>query len=352
MIRKKIKYEFFGNIRDITEREEDLKAERESYLNFVDVVNSTLDGMLIVDKTTQKVIDANPKALDILGYSMQEVVKVPIGKAARADDEEMTLFLEMLEQNKDIRFERKIRHRTGREIDLEISARMMHVGDGKLFQSVIRDISQKKRLFKLEKLKEEVLSIKLKGLPSESMIKRLCGQLEEIGPQSDLCYLSFEPETKPCEFSLGTKIPTEILEIFDQHGANQNEHKVYFSEALHNLPIEDLVGKLPVNDSSTWPYYSWCGFPVVTDSDEPVGVLLVLSRTGRPIPIEDLKSIHQLVSILGNVFQKIEQENQLIKSENRYRELVDHSPMAIGVYSEGKIAFANNEFYKNSSVRS
>lgn len=337
---------YYGNIRDITEREEELKAERESYLNFVDVVNSTLDGMLIVNKMNQMVIDANHKALDILGYSMEEITSVPIGKATMAEDEEIALFLELLEQNKDMRIERKVRHKSGRIIDLEISARMMHVGEGQLFQSVIRDITQKKRLFKLEKLKEEVLGIKIKGLPTEGIIQKLCSQLEEIGAQSDLCYFSFEKGTEACEFASRTHIPKDIQTLFLQDDEQREARQSFFSEAHHNLIIDEFLEQFPKANDLKWPYLSWCSFPIYTNTDLPVGVFVVLSRSGRPIPEGDLESITQLMNILGNVFQKIDQENQLITSENRYRELVDHSPMAIGVYASEQIVFANDEFYQ------
>lgn len=336
---------FFGSIRDITEREEELRAERESYLNFVDVVNSTLDGMLIVNKMTQQVIDANHKALDILGYSMEEIKSVPVGMATMSDDEEMALFLELLEQNKDLRIERKVKHKNGEIIDLEISSRMMHVGEGQLFQSVIRDITQKKRLFKLEKLKEEVLGIKVSGLPSEGIINRLCGQLEKIGTRSHFCYLSFEEGAEPCETAADSKLPSHIMDMFKKHGQKRSESIDFFSKPNYNLDIEELIPYLPKAQKMKWPYELWCSFPIYTEGDNPVGVLLLLSKSIQPVPTEDLESLLQLVSILGNVFQKIDQENQLITSENRYRELIDHSPLAIGIYQESKLVFANDEFY-------
>lgn len=61
---------------DITEREHAEKALRDSKIQFRSLFDSVLDGILIADIETKKFIDANPSMLNMIGYELEELMKL------------------------------------------------------------------------------------------------------------------------------------------------------------------------------------------------------------------------------------------------------------------------------------
>ncbi|MCV9386389.1 PAS domain S-box protein [Reichenbachiella ulvae] len=335
--------EIVGTIRDVTEEWIEIRQEKNDFLNFVDVVNSTLDGMAIINIETGKIVDANKVALDLAGYSLGEVKSIPLTMLVSADKEEMDFFIDNLRQRGDLRFNRRLLHRSGDVVDLEVSARMMQLGDGQFFQCNIRDITLKKRLYKLGQLRGEVLRMKETGKGPEQIISKLCQQLEKICHRAGFAYISFNPELK-WTFAKESNIPKEFQKKLIKQIKNHPELTLLLKKQVFNADIKFFLEKMKLESTMSFQASRWSLFAVYKGSMQD-GTLVVFDQSRNEILDEEIENLGQLAHILGNAFYKIEQEERLITSEHRYRELVDHSPMGIGVYQNKKIVFANHEFY-------
>ncbi|PIB34937.1 hypothetical protein BFP72_05780 [Reichenbachiella sp. 5M10] len=335
--------EVLVSIRNLTDQIDSIRSERDSFLNFVDVINSSLDGMLIINLGTQRIIEANDMALSIIGYDLEEVGNIPLDRATFTEPEEFEYFLTLLKSQGDVRFERKVLHKSGDFIDLEVSARMMHVGDGQLFQCNIRDITLKKRLYKIEKLKERILTMKEVGRGVDDILSKICSDLELICLRSGFAYVSFGDDEYPWVFGEDSRLPQEFQEYLQQYVGGEMD---LLKRQNFNVEMTDFWSALDVAYMGVPVLYQHWSLFTVFSGKGCVGALAVFGESSRLAPEEELESLGQLVHILGNALYKIEQEQELQVSENRYRELVDHSPMAIGIYQHGRVVFGNPQFYE------
>ncbi|UXP32095.1 PAS domain-containing protein [Reichenbachiella agarivorans] len=338
------KHEILGSMRNITDHVAIYREQQDSLLSFVDVINSSLDGMMIIDIPTRRVLDANDKALEIFGYTLQEIKSIPIHQAALGSETEMIEFFEYLLKKGEIRIERKIMHKNGDLMDVELSARMMQIGEGNLFQCNIRDITLKKRLYKINKFKGEVLAMKEFGRTMTDILVRLCTELDQVYLRRSFGVIAFEPDCDPWIFGKQTSIPVSFQHWLIQLMVKDKEKFNFLRRQCFNENFETYIHHLNEDEGHSVKYMSWSCFSIYKGV-QLVGSMVVFNQSENDMHSEELESIGQLIQIIGNVYQKIEQEKLLLNSENRYRELVDNSPMAIGVYVEGKIEFANQEFY-------
>ncbi|WP_052750145.1 EAL domain-containing protein [Arsukibacterium sp. MJ3] len=134
------------NIRDISEKlraEQALKTSEQQYRRLFE---SAKDGILILDATTGKIIDANPFILNLLCYSLDELSGKAIWEIGLVADIKMSkrASKELLSEQY-IRYEdMPLKSKDGRLIDVEFISNLYQVGDDKVIQCNIRDITQRK----------------------------------------------------------------------------------------------------------------------------------------------------------------------------------------------------------------
>jgi PAS domain S-box-containing protein len=108
---------------------------------------SAQDGILIVDAETGQIRDVNPFLLDLLGYSREEYLGKKLWQVAAFTDSEASksAFLE-LQQRGYIRYDNIPLHgKDGNSVEVEFVSNIYDVGDKKVIQCNIRDISERRR---------------------------------------------------------------------------------------------------------------------------------------------------------------------------------------------------------------
>ncbi len=144
--RGKVEY-FFGLGTDITERkraEDRLKASEVSYRRLFEAAK---DGILIVDAETGKIEDANPFIEELLGYPREELIGKELWQIGSFGDIASCRnnFIELQEKGY-IRYEDlPLQTKDGRTRDVEFISSVYTVGDRKVIQCNIRDITDRKR---------------------------------------------------------------------------------------------------------------------------------------------------------------------------------------------------------------
>lgn len=138
---------FVGIQHDITERKLAEEAQKASELRYRRLFESAKDGILIVDADTGKIVDTNPYMLETLGYTYEELVGKEIWEigvfkniaAGREPFEEMRA--KSYVRHEHLPFET----RSGLVLEGEFVSNVYMVGDAKVMQCNIRDISERKR---------------------------------------------------------------------------------------------------------------------------------------------------------------------------------------------------------------
>jgi len=125
----------------------ELEALRASELGYRRIFEAAKDGILILDAGTGQVVDANPFMKDLLGYSQAEFLgrklwEIGPFKGAAASK---IAFAE-LQHSDQIRYEGlPLETKDGRRVEVEFISNAYMVGETRLIQCNIRDMTERKR---------------------------------------------------------------------------------------------------------------------------------------------------------------------------------------------------------------
>ncbi|HSQ56900.1 MAG TPA: PAS domain S-box protein, partial [Gemmata sp.] len=133
-------------IEDETQRRETIAALELSELRYRRLFETAQDGILLVDPTTRRVFDANPFLTDLLGYSREELVGKELWEIGLFKDiKSNKAAFETLLEKEYIRYEDlPLRTKDGHEIDVEFVSNIYDVGQTRVIQCNIRDITDRK----------------------------------------------------------------------------------------------------------------------------------------------------------------------------------------------------------------
>jgi PAS domain S-box-containing protein len=133
-------------VRDITERkraEDELRASEERFRSFVD---HATDGFFLLDEH-QAVLDVNRQACESLGYSREEMVGMdPRDFDAGLDEASIVRIGERVTSGETVTFESIHRRKDGTVLPVEIRARQFLHGAHRFRLSLVRDITERKRV--------------------------------------------------------------------------------------------------------------------------------------------------------------------------------------------------------------
>ena len=116
---------------------------RNSELRYRRLFETAQDGILILNAETGTISDVNPYLIDMLGYSREEFVEKKLWEVGAFKDIEASRnsFL-ALQKEEFIRYENlPLKTKSGRLIQVEFVSNVYLVGDEKVIQCNIRDIS-------------------------------------------------------------------------------------------------------------------------------------------------------------------------------------------------------------------
>jgi len=144
-----------ATIEDVTEEVEKEKELKESEERYRRLFETAHDGMLIIDAKSGKIKDANPHLQDMIGFSKEELVGKELWEIGTFRDlyENKKRFKELVDEGK-IRYEDlPLETREGEEIPVEFLSNTYEVGEEKVVQCNIREITERKEME--EKLREQ-----------------------------------------------------------------------------------------------------------------------------------------------------------------------------------------------------
>lgn len=130
-------------IKERKRAEEALRESEEKYRNLFEDAN---DSIFIIDPSTHRFLDVNQNAVWRLGYTREELLQLTIDDidtpmtAVRNED-----IIRELQESGSVIFEHAHRCKDGKEIPVEISSRVIEYADQQVFQSFVRDISERRK---------------------------------------------------------------------------------------------------------------------------------------------------------------------------------------------------------------
>ena len=156
-------------VRDITERKRVEGALREYESRYRMLIERSGDAVFIGDQIG-RCLEANQAGLDLVGYTMEELLTKRISDIIADDLSQVPLRWDDLRAGKPIRHDRLLRHKDGTLVPTELAVGRLE--DGR-FLAVARDISARKAASEALRLSEERFAKAFKASPDAISINRL-----------------------------------------------------------------------------------------------------------------------------------------------------------------------------------
>ncbi len=118
-----------------------------SEIKFRKLFEMAQDGIFLIDPLTEKIIDANPFLLKLIGYSLEEVVGKKLYELGAFRDiaESKTVFQELQDKGY-VRYEdMPLKAKDGHVVEVEFVSNLYPIDGTKMIQCNIRDIADRKR---------------------------------------------------------------------------------------------------------------------------------------------------------------------------------------------------------------
>ncbi|NVO18858.1 MAG: PAS domain S-box protein [Bacteroidetes bacterium] len=138
----------------------DISSFISSELRYRRLFESAKDGILILDPLTAKIVDANPFIVNLLGYSLEEIIGKQLWEiGVFRNKEESKKAFSQLKMNRYIRFDdMPLLRKNGQKVEVEFVSNVYEVSRIDVIQCNIRDITQRKLTERILRESEQLLS--------------------------------------------------------------------------------------------------------------------------------------------------------------------------------------------------
>jgi PAS domain S-box-containing protein len=308
--------EVFGVSRDITKRRQAEIALVESKLRYQTFFEQNPDGVVIINPETAGFVEFNDQVCKQLGYTRDEFARLTIiDVEAKETAEETKAHIRQVMATGRNDFDTKQKTKQGEIRDVHVSARMIDVGDKKIYHCIWRDITDLKRY------EHELRIAKEKAEESEQKYRLFFQKTSEkffiLNPDGTFRFMN------EAYASLFHKIPSEVIgkkisEIFPPNEAKIRLDLLHRTIASGKKGHSELIHK--------------------TDSGDIVRNRATLE------PIYDVDGKLLWVSgIATDITERKHAEEKLRESEQRFGTIFRTSPVGIAITSidDGKIVDIN-----------
>ena len=128
--------------------ENEIQLLRESEEKYRKMIERANDGIFALDPKTAKILEANPKAEEMTGYSSAELVGMDVRELHPAEEREITdrLFEEVSRTGRGMCPDLHFMTKSGKKVAVDVSASMIEFGRKKVIQRICRDVTERRRL--------------------------------------------------------------------------------------------------------------------------------------------------------------------------------------------------------------
>lgn len=259
-----------------------------------------------------RVLDVNQAALDLFGYTRDEMSRLDV-EQLYADPDDWQLSRQQVGDAGSFEdYEVRLRKKSGVEMDCLLTSSVVRDGEGVIlgYQGMIRDVTERKQA-------EELFPLLLESAPFALVVVNQVGEMTLVNAQTEVMFGYSRKEL------LGE--PVEILipqHLRDRLAAHRTD---YLAEPR---TITSLGREL-------------CG----------------LRKDGNTVPIEiglspvSVRGEVMIAAAIVNVTARMQREEALRESEARYRMLVEHSPYCIHeIDRDGRFVSINKAGLANLGV--
>jgi PAS domain S-box-containing protein len=341
-----------GIMVDITDRrrlEDEIKKSEERYR---DLIENATDMIIMID-LQGNLTYGNKKALEISGYTYEELVHKPFGTILVEDDlEKAALNLQKALQNEPLPpHVYRIRRKDGSILAIEVSSRLIQTERGEVLgiQTIARDVTEKKQL---ERERELMLAISgaIKDATTLEELTRLAleGLTAALSVTASILHF-YDAEKRELYAVHSLGFPADLLRRIARQKVGQGEPGVASRAAWTQqvVIVEDVLSfagtQFVRKEAEASEIRRVASVPLIAEA-QLLGVLSIALRADRQITPKDLKLLEQVANELALGISRKRAEAAVQESEARYRELFENAND--GIYTldrEGRFTSFNRK---------
>ncbi|MEY2498961.1 MAG: hypothetical protein QOD12_2517 [Verrucomicrobiota bacterium] len=194
------------------ERDRAEAALRTSEEKYRDLINASPDAICVLDADS-KCVMANPAAVELAGRAEDELIGISIAETYVPEERHLLEHrIDKLKAAGSLRFERKFVRKNGGIIPVEVSLSALR---GRHYQSIIRDISERKRREALLARENHVLEMVAKGDSLADILDSLCLLVEELSSGVLASILLLDPNGRQLRHGGAPNLPKAYTDAID-----------------------------------------------------------------------------------------------------------------------------------------
>jgi PAS domain S-box-containing protein len=295
-----------GVVRDITERVEAEKQLREKEEQYRSIFEASTDGLFIVDLENSRVVEVNPMACQMWGYTHEEMLDRPIGISD--DTQQIPLHaLEVIKAGGQFQMRDITTRKDGTSFNVEVHATPFTYKGKPHLLAIVRDITERVQAEEQLREKEEQYRSVFEATSDGLIIRNMDGFVVEANPAA--CTM---------------------------HGYSYEEFI-----GLHRTDIIDPKDRTMVAEY----------MKAIKAGRSFLGQAVDLRKDGTAFPVEVRGSTFtylgkpHTLSVLRDITERVEAEQQLHEKEEQYRSIFEATYDGVCIYDmDGFLVEVNPAF--------
>ncbi|MFX1257724.1 MAG: PAS domain S-box protein [Promethearchaeota archaeon] len=347
----------FALAQNITEHKKVKDALRESGEKLRLAFENAVDAIFWASKTGL-IIECNKKAEILLEKKREEIIGQPQTSLhpPQKADYYANMFKRHIKQKRIVKDEAMVITKSGKIIPVQITASVTLIGGEPMIQGIFRDITPRKRMEEILKEHAKKMEILNAIIIAGNTAKDLLLLLEKI-LNSTLEFMNFElggiylidENSRIAELICYKGLPPIFVESIKCLKIDESP----FDTVLINgkLIFTNNYDKISPKISEMGGVLSLVSIPLYS-KDRIIGAICIASKTRHFFSNEEKDTLQSIASEIGILIEKMQAEEAIKESEEKYRNLVKTSPNSIILLDlEGKIIDCNEVAEKHFGLQ-
>jgi len=323
-----------------TVKKEQLEASEARYSG---IFNATTDSLIIFDDNGI-IVEANPQACLMYGYSYEEIVKLS-GKDIVHPDYHYFFeqFKKDVHTSGEFHAESLDVRKDGSTFNVEVSGSMFNYGDRSHLLAVIRDVTSRKQADKLIRAQRD-LGLALVAATGLDDVLRLCvdAAINISGMDCGGVYL-VDKDSKAINLAFHKGLSATFVNCVSHYDRDSDNMRLIMAGKPVYKQYKEILPN--INDARCNEKLRALAVVPVKCEGRIIGCLNISSHTLDKVPDFARSTLESISTQIGSVIASVTANTELNKEKERFRVLVEKSPFGISLIKKnGRYEYINSKF--------